>query len=100
MIQEGIKMGQEGYRGIKDSSRGDQEGSKGERGVNVFFEGSRGIQRGQGESKDTKGMLRWVNGGQELTRVGSRGAKWRQEESRMVRGEIMRSQEGSNSDSN
>ena len=54
----------------------------------------------QGESKDTKGMLRWVNGGQELTRVGSRGAKWRQEESRMVRGEIMRSQEGSNSDSN
>ena len=61
-----------------------------------LFEGSRGIQRGQGESKDTKGMLRWVNGGQELTRVESRGAKWRQEESRMVRGEIMR-KEGSNS---
>ena len=47
-------MGQEGYRGIKDSSRGDQEGSKGERGVNVFFEGSREIQRGQGESKDNQ----------------------------------------------
>ena len=61
-----------------------------------LFEGSRGIQRGQGESKDTKGMLRCVNRGQELTRVGSRGAKWRQEESRMVRGEIMR-KEGSNS---
>ena len=35
-----------------------------------LFEGSRGIQRGQGESKDTKGRLRWVNGGQELTSWG------------------------------
>ena len=45
-----------------------------------------GIKKGQGESKETMGMLRWVNGGQEETKGESRGAKWGQEGTRMVQG--------------